>query len=270
MRPQPGELDLPSDLYRWRGVDGTEILALRIAVGLYHTERDNIERPAPGRGPSSRSQTEQGCPGLLGDRRSRRRARRARICIRSPSSGTARTVSDILHSTPEKLYARARAAAAAAAPLVEGDLQRCFTGTYTSHLPAEKPLPGEPRRAPSGRNAPHRHLVGGRAAVPGRAMAEAWRDHLFNDFHDILPGSCTQPAEQDALDQYGRVAGNGPPAPARRRCLVQPGGSPEPLYPASRVLNATLAHRRLPARMRLHGGSPPEVDGALAPPSLRR
>ena len=44
MRPQEPELQLPADLYRWRGVDGSEILALRIAVGLYHTERDNIEQ----------------------------------------------------------------------------------------------------------------------------------------------------------------------------------------------------------------------------------
>ena len=43
MRPQAGELALPADLYRWRGVDGTTIPAYRIAVGLYHTEHDNIE-----------------------------------------------------------------------------------------------------------------------------------------------------------------------------------------------------------------------------------
>lgn len=42
MRPQAGELELPSDLYRWRGADGSEILAYRIPVGLYHTEYDNI------------------------------------------------------------------------------------------------------------------------------------------------------------------------------------------------------------------------------------
>ncbi|MDZ7342854.1 MAG: alpha-mannosidase, partial [candidate division KSB1 bacterium] len=37
LRPQSSELELPSDLYRWRGVDGSEILGYRIAVGLYHT-----------------------------------------------------------------------------------------------------------------------------------------------------------------------------------------------------------------------------------------
>jgi alpha-mannosidase len=36
-------------------------------------------------------------------------------------------------------------------------------------------------------------------------LIEAWRDHLLNDFHDILTGSCSQPAEKDALDLYGKV-----------------------------------------------------------------
>ena len=44
MRPQANDLNLPSDLYRWQGEDGTEILAYRISVGLYHTEYDNLEQ----------------------------------------------------------------------------------------------------------------------------------------------------------------------------------------------------------------------------------
>ena len=42
MRPQEDKLKLPSSLYRWQGCDGTEIAALIIPVGLYHTEYHNI------------------------------------------------------------------------------------------------------------------------------------------------------------------------------------------------------------------------------------
>jgi len=42
MRPKESDLHLPSDLYQWKGVDGSMILGYRIAVGFYHTERDNI------------------------------------------------------------------------------------------------------------------------------------------------------------------------------------------------------------------------------------
>jgi alpha-mannosidase len=49
-------------------------------------------------------------------------------------------------------------------------------------------------------------------SLPGKArmgaLEEIWKDILFNDFHDILPGSCTEPAEQDALDLYGRAMEN--------------------------------------------------------------
>ncbi len=43
-RPQSPDLELPSDSYCWRGVDGSEIIGYRIAVGLYHTEYENIEQ----------------------------------------------------------------------------------------------------------------------------------------------------------------------------------------------------------------------------------
>lgn len=39
----------------------------------------------------------------------------------------------------------------------------------------------------------------------GRRVVEIWKDHLFNDFHDILPGTCIESAEQDALKLYGRA-----------------------------------------------------------------
>ena len=40
---------------------------------------------------------------------------------------------------------------------------------------------------------------------PENNLEEIWKDHLFNDFHDILPGSCVETAEQDALKLYGRA-----------------------------------------------------------------
>jgi len=43
---------------------------------------------------------------------------------------------------------------------------------------------------------------------PDIRLSDIWRDILFNDFHDILPGSCTEPAEHDALDLYGRAMEN--------------------------------------------------------------
>ncbi len=203
MRPQPGELDLPSDLYRWRGVDGTEILGLRIAVGLYHTERDNIvarlrdgtelalklNRDVPvfwGIGDHGGGPTREDLKKISAFRKEEDRVR-------------------IIHSTPEKLLA-ALEGAAAAAPVVEGDLQRCFTGTYTSISRLKRRCRESLSALLQAETLRTATWWEGNQPYPAEELAEAWRDHLFNDFHDILPGSCTQPAEQDALDQYGRVA----------------------------------------------------------------
>jgi alpha-mannosidase len=202
MRPQSGELALPADLYRWRGADGTEIPAYRISVGLYHTERDNIEarlragvaqalelgRDVPvfwGLGNHGGGATRED---LRKIDRFRTRERRVRI----------------LHSTPDLFFAAVRAAAGAA-PVFEGGLERVFTGCYTSlsrlKRRAAASLAG---LAQSEALAAAAWWLRGRE-FPGDELEEAWRLHLFNDFHDIITGSCVEPAEHDALDMYGRA-----------------------------------------------------------------
>ena len=129
MRPQSNELILPSDLYRWRGVDGSEILTYRIAVGLYHTERDNLLQ-----------RLEEGTE------LARRMKRDVPVFWGIGNHGGGPTEEDldtidafigrttevrIRHSTTELLY-RAFRPLAASAPVVDGDLQRVFTGCYTS------------------------------------------------------------------------------------------------------------------------------------------
>jgi alpha-mannosidase len=242
MRPQAGELELPSDLYRWRGADGSEILAYRIAVGLYHTEygniRDRLEkgvalalergRDVPvfwGIGDHGGGPTRKDLETIDRFRRDEKRVR-------------------IIHSTPDRFLAAVKEAGRKA-PIFRGDLQHCFTGCYTS-------LSRLKRRAV--------HSLGLltqtealRAAswwslgldYPEDKLRGAWRGHLFNDFHDILPGSCVEAAEKDALDLYGKVEAEArclrldAAAAWARTCLL---GAEIPLT----VLNANPALRRVP------------------------
>ena len=202
MRPQSGELELPADLYRWRGVDGSEVLTYRIAVGLYHTEYDNIGRRLE-EGTALALKLNRDVPvfwgiGDHGGGATREDLKKIRSFIQKEARVR------IVHSTPERLY-EALKGAAKNAPVVEGDLQRVFTGCYTSlsrlKRQAQKSLgllvQTEALRAAS-------WWTRGQT-FPAEELRAAWKDHLFNDFHDILPGSCTEPAEQDALALYGRV-----------------------------------------------------------------
>jgi alpha-mannosidase len=242
MRPQAGELDLPSDLYRWRGADGSEILAYRIPVGLYHTEYDNIgDRLEKGTALALEKGRDIALFWGIGDHgggptrkdletidRFRKEERRVRL----------------VHSTPER-FLDAIKEAGRTAPVVRGDLQRCFTGCYTS-------LSRLKRRAVQSLGL-MTQTEALRAAgwwtlkqdYPDDKMRGAWRGHLFNDFHDILPGSCVEAAEKDALDLYGKAEAEarslrlGAAAAWARTCGMR---AEIPLT----VLNANPALRRIP------------------------
>jgi alpha-mannosidase len=203
LRPQSHELKLPSDLYRWRGIDGSEVIGLRISVGLYHTERDNIEQRLE-EGVRLALKLNRDVPvfwglGNHGGGATREDLRKIDSFIQKEKRVR------IEHSTPDRLY-QALKEAARASPVVEGELQRVFTGCYTSlskiKRRAQRSLgrlvQAEALRAAS-------WWVCGQE-YPEKKLREAWRGHLLNDFHDILTGTCTEPAEQDALELYGKVA----------------------------------------------------------------
>ncbi len=110
---------------------------------------------------------------------------------------------EVVHSSTERFYA-AIVPLLESAPVVEGELQRIFTGCYTSMSRLKRRMQRnlgelvqtEALRAATWwlRNQPY----------PAEELRDAWRDHLFNDFHDILPGSSVEAGELDALDLYGR------------------------------------------------------------------
>jgi alpha-mannosidase len=242
MRPQPPELDLPSDLYRWRGLDGSEILALRIVVGLYHTERHNFEERLQ-QGVELALKLDRDVPVFwgIGDHGG------------GPTREDLRRIDDfiarekrvaIVHSTPDRLYEALRTAAQTA-PLVTSDLQRVFTGCYTSlarlKRRAVKSL-GMLRQTEALRAATWWQL---KQDYPTAEFDEAWRKHLFNDFHDILPGSCIEPAEQDALGLYAQVEES-----CRRLAFGAAAtfnsGAAVPAYIPVTILNTNVALRRVP------------------------
>ena len=202
MRPRAEELALPADLYRWRGADGTVIPAYRISVGLYHTERDNVEARLRA-GVALALELGRDVPVFwgLGDHgggATRADLRTIDAFIKEESRVR------LIHSTPDRFFDAVREAAATA-PVFEGELERVFTGCYTS-------LSRLKRRAVRSLGTLVQSEAAAAAAwwlrgepLPEEPLREAWRLHLFNDFHDVITGTCVEPAEADALDQYGRA-----------------------------------------------------------------
>ena len=242
MRPQAPDLTLPSDLYRWRGLDGSVILALRIMVGLYHTERGNIvSRLEEGVAQALKLNRDVPVFWGIGDHGGGPTREDLR-CIDEFMRQETRV--NIVHSTTECLYDALRDPGRQA-PVVEGELQRVFTGCYTSlarvKRQAVKSL-ASLVQTEALRTATWWQL---NQEFPHLPLAEAWRDHLFNDFHDILPGSCVEPAEQDALALYGKVSET-----TRRLRLGAAAafnaGWPQRLYIPVTVLNTNPACTRVP------------------------
>lgn len=202
MRPEPENLRLPSDFCRWQGSDGSEIMILRIEIGLYHTEEDNIEQRLQ-EAVEMALRLNRDVPVFWGIGNHGGGATREDLSRIKKFIAKEKRV-EIKHSSTELLY-QALKVYANEAPLVKGDLQNIFPGCYTS-------LSRLKRRA---NRSLHLLLQTDylrtltwwllEQPYPETLLSELWQDHLFNDFHDILPGTCIEPAEQDALDQYGKI-----------------------------------------------------------------
>ena len=242
MRPQEHELPLPADLYRWKGVDGSEILAYRIAVGLYHTERDNIEqRLEEGQELALRLKRDVPVFWGIGDHG----GGATEEDLERIDAFMRRTLDvKIIHSSTEKFYQALRPYADRA-PVVEGDIQRVFTGCYTSLSRLKRRAVASLAEITQAESLAALAWWSGNMAYPAEQLHDAWSNHLFNDFHDILPGSCTEPAERDALDQYGRAS-----TAARRvrmgTAAALNGGKQRKLYIPVTVLNTNPSCPRVP------------------------
>jgi alpha-mannosidase len=96
-------------------------------------------------------------------------------------------------------------------PLVEGEVNRIFSGCYTSQsalkranhesekMLYEAELFSSGARLCLGADGPDDAGVVADAGRTSASLADAWKGVLFNQFHDILPGSCTSESKAYAL-----------------------------------------------------------------------
>jgi len=242
MRPQAGELALPADLYRWRGVDATTIPAYRIAVGLYHTEHDNIEERLRA-GVALALALGRDVPVFWGlGNHGGGATRRDLTAIDAFIARETRV--RIVHSTPDRFF-EAVEEAAAVAPIHDGDLQRVFTGCYTSLSRLKRQAVESLGRLVLTEAAAAAAWWRAGLAWPETDLRQAWNLHLFNDFHDTLAGTCIEPAERDALAQYGRAEDIGRNMALESLAALNRGSRNSPALPVT-VFHANPSLRRVP------------------------
>ena len=185
LRPGPHEKALPARLFRWRSPGGGEVTAFRIA-GAYTT------RAAEAREHVDRSLTDlpEGVEHTLcfygvGDHGGGpTKAQIEWVLAHADAIGGVRLV----FSHPRAFF-DAVAAGRDGLPVVEGELQHHAIGCYS----VERPIKVALRRAEAALEQAAQAL----AALPDDAPADAraaldaaWGKLLFNQFHDILGGTC--------------------------------------------------------------------------------
>lgn len=207
-RPGTGTLDLPRGAFSWRDRDGSKVLARR-SDDHYLTRpgRGGIENPLglerKIRGFLKHYEDEPVTMLLWG--------------IGNHGGGPSRLdwdalqqvepeISEVrfLHSTPEAFFEQL-VAAGYEAPERRGEIEGCFPGCYTSLSRVKRAY----RRADW--QLQRLEMLAALAwwcdgeAYPEQALDDAWRDVMFNTFHDILPGSGIESVEADALEALGGV-----------------------------------------------------------------
>lgn len=200
LRPGPHEKGLPSRLFWWESDDCSRVLAYRIPFeyGTWgndlesHIKRCAAELRAPineslcfygvgnhGGGPTIENL--ESIHRLNGDKE----------------------LPDLVFSTPLPLFEHA-IQQGWPIPVVHDDLQHHASGCYSAHSAIKRwnrkaenlLINAEKWSAIAAWTTGHPYPVD---------LTQAWKNVLFNQFHDIMAGTCIEEAYEDARDQYGEA-----------------------------------------------------------------
>lgn len=192
-RPSEEFCELPASVFWWEGFDGSRVLARR-TNGLYNSAAGEVLNKV--------EDALNGSDAALAD------------CVLwgvgnhggGPSRQDVEALEQLretddqrqfIHSTPDAYFDDLRSSAAEF-PAVAKELNRWAVGCYTSAIKIKR----EHRALENDYFSTEKACVAASTAgmeYPATCLADALRDLLFAQFHDILPGSCIQSAEANSL-----------------------------------------------------------------------
>ncbi len=202
MRPGPHELALPGPAFWWQAPDGSRVLAYRIPHHYASRGLDLADHVA-----GTLAQRPPGWPELacfygVGNHGGGPTRANLDSIRRLSAEGPAR----LECGTARRFLDRLLGEQASELPVVTGELQHHAVGCYAAHSGvkrwnrrAERLLLAAERWAAVAR------VVAG-VPYPRDELGQAWRQVLFNQFHDLLGGTAIEPAYEDARDQLGEAA----------------------------------------------------------------
>jgi alpha-mannosidase len=203
-RPLDDVLPLPRPAFLWEAASGRRILACRVPVWWYGTERDEVPRRMDA---SLEAAERYGMNNLgvfigLGNHGggpTRRHLREVREWVsRHPDVDVRYST---LHAFLRALREEAGLRGEGFLPVVRGELNGIMRGCYVSA--ARLKLAYRRAEAALSRAESIDACVAARVGREPADLGDAWRALLFNSFHDILPGSSIERAYDEQLEWLG-------------------------------------------------------------------
>ena len=199
-RPDRSSMTLPVGPFRWRDRSGKEVIARRSADWYLTNQRayECLTRWLPHYASEPETMILWGIGNHGGGPSREDLEQIERFAREHPEY-------DLVHSTPEAFFRQALHRRPSL-PIVAGEMQNTFPGCYSSMSRIKRA-----HRACENLAAVTERLCAlawwtGRADWPEADLNAAWRDLLFGEFHDILPGSAIPMVERDSLALFGHCS----------------------------------------------------------------
>lgn len=199
MRPGIKEKDIPADLFRWKGCDGTEVLTYRIPIS--YTDNGPVRKRIEQIMAQFRDQPVKTVMSYYGAGDHGGGATKENIASITTIQGE-KDAPVLLFSTPERYFREIRDDKTLVLPVVDDDLQHHATGCYT----AESEIKKNNRLAESALVTGEKISAIGSVAwgcnYPGQEFASAWKRVLFLQFHDSMAGTSVPEHSQAAREGF--------------------------------------------------------------------
>lgn len=198
-RPEPGEMGLPGRLFWWESDDGSRVLAFRIPFeyASWGHDLERYVRRCVGelKPPFDELMCFYGV-GNHGGGPTRENLASIRRMQQDPR------LPELCFSTPDRFFA-ALQTRDLPFPTVHGELQHHASGCYAVHSAIKRwNRQGENLLLAAEKFAT---LASTLSAQSYPDLSQAWKNLLFNQFHDILAGTCIEAAYEDARDLHGEA-----------------------------------------------------------------